>query len=145
MNAFFLRAIVIVVMIFGLNRLTQAQATFFPNPFVAVIIFAPDGNTCAARVLDPIDDINDFIRVNPNGQTFGHIAEHSASIVVFPKEGGIFTGTGSLTSDFHLGKNQESNTLITGQVTDGVVTYQAVCHETQNAQGVTTVSEIDLH
>jgi hypothetical protein len=145
MKAFFLRAIVIVFMIFGLNSLTQAQATFSANPFIAIIIFTPDGDICAARVLDPIDDINDFIRVNPNGETFSHIAEHSASIVVFTKEGGIFTGTGSLTSDFHLGKNQEDNVLITGQVSDGVGTYQAVCRDIQNANHVSTVSEIDLH
>lgn len=142
------RTAIAVALTFGFSGVAQAQgAEFFANPFIGFIFADGDGDVCLALVSPPTDDLNDFIRVNPNGETFVHIAEHPATITVFTASG-VFTGTGSMTANAHGlfgGKNQQLDLHATGQVTSGAVTHQAVCNAKVNANGVVIRAEVDLH
>ncbi len=124
-------------------------AEFFDNPFPGVIQWEdpPNADICLALVSPPDDDINDFIRINPNGETLIKIAEHPATLILTMASGQVLTGTGQFTATFYGefgGKNQSITFTATGRVSDGLITLQAVCNFTRDSTGVIRKNAIDL-
>ncbi len=71
-------------------------AQFVANPFIGVSNIDFDGDFCLAILDPPTDDINDFIRTNPNGATSMHWSEHPATLTFITAGGALFQGTGKL-------------------------------------------------
>ncbi len=125
-------------------------AQFVDNPFNGVRNTDPDGDFCGARLDPPVDDINDFIRTNPDGSIFIHWSEHASTLTLIPAGGAVFRGTGTMTvnSGFAFPGSFLDPTRFTasGRVTDaGGVTKQAVCRFTSDAKGNIRVNDNALH
>ncbi len=120
-------------------------AVFSDNPFVQLINEDGDGDLCRARVFPPTDDINDFVRFNPNGLRFIHIADHPATIDVLTAGGDLFSGIGKWNATVVTNPTNALRSEASGKVTDGVVTKQAVCKVVRDGQNRVRVNEVDLH
>ena len=121
-------------------------AQFVDNPFIGASNTDPDGDFCLALLDPPVDDINDFIRTNPNGASFIHWSEHGASITFVTAGGDLFQGTGTFTlnSGFAFPGTllDPLRTTASGKVTDaGGVTKQALCRFMSSANGNILVDE----
>jgi hypothetical protein len=80
-------------------------AQFFDNPFIGTLQVDPEDDTCISIVSPPTDDINDFLRVNPDGTTFLHIADHPATLSLLV--GGVsYAGVGKLNANVQFGGSQ---------------------------------------
>ncbi len=151
MKTGFFVAVLVAALTIAAHGVAQAQgAQFIASPVTAILQSDPDGDTCFANLVPPTDDINDFIRINPNGESFLHVAEQPVAIqVTTPSGGGIFLGTGSMVLNVHNifggGKNNTFVFQVSGQVSDGTTTHQAICSFRANAKAVTIMNEVDLH
>ena len=123
-------------------------AEFMANPFIGVGLDDNEGNFCLAINAPPTNDLNDFIRLNPNGESLLKFQDVRAAVTVFTSGGLILSGIGQYTATFHGhlgGKNQGVQFTATAHVDDGVVFAQVVCKFNSNSKGVEKVNTIKLH
>jgi hypothetical protein len=128
------------------NQGGQGQgAQFVDNPFAGINHTDPDGDFCRSRVDPPRDDINDFIRTNPNGSRFLHIADHPATVTVITAAGVVWRGTGKLNINVRLGNPQfqYQSTAVVGDAAGN--TMRAVCKFVRGPNGKVGVNEVSLH
>jgi hypothetical protein len=85
------------------NQGGQGQgAQFVDNLFIGVTHTDPDGDHCLSLVDPPTDDINDFVRTDPKGKVFVHIADQPATVTVTTAAGVVWSGTGKLNVNTYL-------------------------------------------
>lgn len=120
-------------------------ASFDPNYFSGFNQLDEDGDRCSARMTSPLDDINDFIRTNPDGSQVLYFHEHPAIVSVTPAGGVQHTGTGTMTV---RGTGDPPWVLevfhVQARVSDGVTERTAVCHFVRADPVTARVNSIEL-
>jgi hypothetical protein len=118
-------------------------AQFVDNPFTGISHGDGEGNTCLA--LDNTGgSVKDFIRTNPDGTQWLYFNRHSVDITVTTPNG-VYTGTGKLTAHINFSTFDPWNSSVTGKVSDGTDTKQAVCKYTSTPSGKVTQSRVVLN
>ena len=111
------------------------------NPFAVLgVIDQMSGDLCTGTLDPPVDDFSDFLRTNPSGRQFVHIANHDVIIEITLASGeASFTGSGTAHARGDVtGDGLKAITaLILGEVSNGTVTKQASCKFIRSSFGKT--------
>lgn len=120
--------------------------TFDPNYFSGFTQVDPDGDFCQALMVSPLDDINDFIRTNPDGTQVLYFHEHPARVTATPAGGSEYTGLGTMTA---RGTGDPPWVLevfhVQARVSDGLNERTAVCHFVREDAVTARVNSIRLN
>lgn len=119
--------------------------TFDPNYFSGFNQVDPDGDFCQALMTSPLDDINDFIRTNPDGTKNLYFHEHPARVTIALSGGSTFRGEGVMTAH---GTGDPPWVLevfhVQARVTDGASWKTGVCHFVRADATTARVNRISL-
>lgn len=111
--------------------------TFIDNFFTTFNIGIPGGPICFAQ-LTTIDDVNDWIRFNPDGSATIHWVGREAEIAFytegFADETDIWVGSGSTNLHYNLGETERFTWHASGTVTHQITgeTRELMCHVVVN-------------
>lgn len=114
-------------------------ATFIDNFFTTFDIGIPGGPICFAQ-LTTIDDVNNWIRFNPDGSATVHWVDREATIAFYAEgfvdESDIWVGSGSTNLHYELGETDRftwsARGTVTHQITDE--TRDVICHVVVNGE-----------
>lgn len=100
---------------------------FTTSPYAGIGHFDDDGDLCQVQNLETgAADSSDWQRINKDGSVYLHIQDAVATIRIFPAAGGVLSGTGRWSLNWHFGDGTRVSTAH-GTVSDGVDTYRARC------------------